>query len=77
MQNINQAVAYLVAQGKPANLARAAINEYCTPTDSGVLTENTGDLLLVYNTAAEMLEVTPNGIMLDGELTFDLQGNYL
>lgn len=85
MQTINEAIAYLVQQGKPENLARAAINEqyggdepYLFNVDEGKVTASTTEILETYNTyVPDMLEVTEQGITFEGELKFDLEGNWL
>lgn len=86
MKTIAQAVAYLVAQGKPANFALAAMNEqYCGDDAGGTLYDiNFGsieqseeDVMMSYNTHANLMVKTEDGIEFDGELNFDCDGNFL
>lgn len=104
-----EAVFFLVQQGKPQNLARAAIDQgynYEADGDTRDLLwratdeedydanmadrlpgdENTEfqptyatdhDILAMYNTFEEMLEVTEHGIEMEGELMYDLEGKPL
>ena len=91
-----QAVAYLVEQGKPANLAQAMVTEFynfdSTPADGLLRRADTVDSeenpIPVEQTEAQVdsmyrdwlgygVEVTPDGITFDGELTYNLQGFYL
>lgn len=84
---ITQAIDHLVANGIAANLARAAIIEQYGGGDDDLLFDAGEQLVVtsgpceilevVWETYVDQLEVTNEGILFDGELTFDLDGNYL
>ena len=88
MKTREEVVAYLVAQGKHEGKARALLNEYYNwdveGGPEGQLAEEDGpveldeaEALEFYDNQEDMVEVTDEGIEFDGELAFDLQGNYL
>lgn len=80
-----EAINFLVSQGVKQNLATAAINEqYCgheyllyDAGDEVEVTATPNDINQVWLTYENQLLVTHNGIMFNGDLVYDLNGNYL
>jgi hypothetical protein len=100
-----QMVDYLVSIGKPANIAKAAVNEYCNMDFNGdtraliyrdddeqpgvcekLGEDEDGDVYVrvneaytinIYDSFFDMAEVTPEGILCDGFLYADLDGNII
>lgn len=88
---IEQFINSLVAQGIHAGLAKAAVTEFYTAegvagaiypgssTEEGPATYTPEQAMAEFNNVSQgyHMQVTEQGIMLDGELTFNLQGEYL
>lgn len=87
----NEVIAHLVSQGKPENFARAMCNEFLAGGPNGddrIYTSESGEPTVATMDAPVALKyyddfmsydvhATDRGIMFDGMLTFDLDGNYL
>jgi len=88
---VQQAVAALVANGWQPIIAKVAIDQQYCYDESGLLgtseTLDNGEHITIEVTPQwlksmaltwlDMLVVTTEGIEVDGELVYDLQGNYL
>jgi hypothetical protein len=88
MKTITEAVAYLVAQGKPKGMATAAMHEYCGYTepdllfdchnyDAGPADLNEEHIMRCYNSFAINAVIEADGtISFDEVSQFDANGNY-
>lgn len=80
---------YLVAEGKPVNFAKAAVDETYNFDDDGAsddlirdaeqqpLCITAEELVVAYNTMEEMFAIVNNVIELDGEPLYDINGDHL
>jgi predicted metallo-beta-lactamase superfamily hydrolase len=86
----SEVIEYLVAKGYPLNKVKVAIdqgynfdkngdmNGHCRvgDDDTAPISVSEADAVMMYNTFDEMIEVTPDGIMVDGDMQYDLNGDW-
>lgn len=86
---IHEAVEYIVTQGVPRAIAKAMINQQHTwenednllcmfdGNDTYAVPQTIGDITITMNTWEDMLELTEQGVLVEGELFYDVNGNLI
>lgn len=84
---VHEAVEYIVTQGVPRAIAKAMVNqqyvwqdnsnllEWFDGNDNHPVPQTIGDITITMHTWEEMLELTERGVLVEGELMYDVDGD--